>query len=82
MSSAYAGSGLENVSAVLRRAMTSTPHIIVKLTPGITPEQARDTRALALRFALDCYTKKKDGPATALDARKEINGSGESIIPK
>jgi hypothetical protein len=55
---------------------------IVHTSPSITPAQARDARARALRFVLDCYAKRKGGPATAPDVRKESNGSGKTIVPK
>jgi len=48
----------------------------------IGSEQARDIRARALAYVFNCYRKKKGGPETAPDARKEINGSGKTIIPK
>jgi hypothetical protein len=33
--------------------------IIIALTPGITPEQARDIRARAWRFVFDCSWKRE-----------------------
>jgi hypothetical protein len=36
----------------------SSARIVYITRPDITPEQARAARALALRFALDCYAKK------------------------
>jgi hypothetical protein len=51
----------------------------------INSEQARDARALALRFALDCYAKKKSahpgGPDDAKE-RFENDSRAKSIIPK
>jgi hypothetical protein len=47
--------------------MRSRACIVVTSCPGITPEQARAARALALRFALDCYAKKN---ATGLSSAK------------
>lgn len=38
---------------MISQRITYTSH------PGTTPEQARDTRARAWRFVLDCYAKKK-----------------------
>jgi hypothetical protein len=66
----------------LRVLVTMTSARIVYTPLDIKPEQARDARALALRFVFDCYAKKKGGCGTAQDARKEFNGSGESIVPK
>jgi hypothetical protein len=50
--------------------------------PEMSSEQARHARALALRFVLDCYAKKKGGCGTAQDARKEFNGSRKTIVSK
>jgi hypothetical protein len=33
--------------------------VAVRPTPGVTPGQARDVRARALRYALDCYFRKQ-----------------------
>jgi hypothetical protein len=38
--------------------MTSA-RITINATPGITPQQARDTRARAWRYVFDCHAKKK-----------------------
>jgi hypothetical protein len=63
--------------------MTS-PRITVKATPGITPQQARDTRALALRFILDCYAEKKAAhPGGQDDAERRSNEiRAKDIIPR
>ena len=37
----------------------NSPSIVVKSTGGLSPVEARDIRARALRFALDCHAKKK-----------------------
>jgi hypothetical protein len=34
--------------------------IVVKPTPGISSEQARDARARALRYAFDRYAEKRE----------------------
>jgi hypothetical protein len=34
------------------------PVLVVKTTPGITPEQARDARARAWKFIFDTYREK------------------------
>jgi hypothetical protein len=44
------------------------PVLVVKSTPDITPEQARDVRARAWAFVFQCWQeKKKGGPDTAPD---------------
>ena len=62
----------------------SSARIVYTTRPDITPEQARDARALALRFALDCYAKKKaahpGGPGDAERRSNEIRA--KDIIPK
>ena len=39
--------------------MSDAPRIVVKSDPSITPEQARNARARALRYALDCYFQRQ-----------------------
>jgi hypothetical protein len=50
--------------------------------PDATAESERAALGNIYRFILDCQARKKGGAATAPDARKEINGSGETIIPR
>ncbi len=53
--------------------------------PTITREQELELLAEIYRLALESYWKRKDGEgglATAPDVRKEIDGSGKTIIPK
>jgi hypothetical protein len=51
--------------------------IIVKPTPGITSEEARNTRARAWRYVFDCHAKKNAAGTSGGEdhARKEINDS-------
>ncbi len=60
----------------------NSTRITVKPTPSISPEEARNARANALRFALDCYAKKKaaecattpDGPnKQSANTRRKAN---------
>ncbi len=65
--------------------MSEAPRIAPRPIPTITTEQVREVRARAWAFVFVCFhrlKKKKGGPATAPDARKEINGSGKPILPK
>ena len=39
--------------------MSNVSPVVAKPTPGLTPEQARDIRARALRYALDCHIRKQ-----------------------
>jgi hypothetical protein len=43
--------------------MSSTPRLMSKPIPGITPEQARDTRARAWVYIFHCYEAKKNPAA-------------------
>jgi hypothetical protein len=61
---------------------TNKARVVVRPASDFTPEEARDSRARAWMFVFDCYAKKKGGPATAPDARKESDRSGKTIIPK
>ena len=62
--------------------MSDAPRLTYRTHPDATPEAELNATASVYRFILDCQARKKGGAATALDARKEINGSGETIIPK
>jgi hypothetical protein len=55
--------------------MSEGPHVIVKLAPGITPEEACGARARALRFALDCYAEKKAASVTSTNGGDVMKGS-------
>jgi hypothetical protein len=50
-----------------------TTSIIIRPTPGLAPEQARNTRARALRYALDRYFGKQQAAEAEgdKDAKKE-----------
>jgi hypothetical protein len=69
--------------------MSSSARIVY--TPesqDITPESEATVLANVYSFVLRCgearrtEEKKKGGPATAPQARKEIDGSGKTIVPK
>ena len=52
---------------------------------SLSYEAELELLAEVYRLALESYRKRKNqegGPATAPDARKEIDGSGKTIIPK
>jgi hypothetical protein len=58
--------------------VSDVPSIAVRPDPGISPEQARDARAVTWAFVLECYAKKnpaadpsgrgKDGTETKEDS--------------
>jgi hypothetical protein len=54
--------------------------------PDATPHGELDALSLIYARAIarfeEGHAKKEGGAETAPDARKEINGSGETIIPK
>ena len=55
--------------------MSGAPQVISRTQPGISPEQARDARALAWAYAFQCFHSRVDeegGPYTAPDDAKEI----------
>ncbi len=54
--------------------MSDDTTTIAKPLPGLTSEQARDVRARALRFVLDCHAKKKAAETSGGEdnARKEL----------
>lgn len=65
--------------------MSEARPIIVKPTPGLTPEQALDARARAWRFIFDCHEKKAaahtqssdhdaDGRSNELGATEDYSG--------
>jgi hypothetical protein len=60
----------------------SSPHIAYQPRPAASPEGERRALASVYSFILDRCERKKGGPATAPDARKESNGSGKVIIPR
>jgi hypothetical protein len=53
--------------------MKSSSHIIVTPAPGITPEQARDTRSRAWAYVFECWDAKKG------DSHDLTNGSTAEI---
>ena len=58
---------------------------IVKRTPGITPEQARDARARAWNFVFDCWEHKKaavDVGGEDLARKESKNVSRYQTIPR
>jgi hypothetical protein len=58
------------------------PSISYSPRPDATPEAERNALASVYVFILQKHQEKhKGGAATAPDARKEINGSGNAIIP-
>ncbi len=63
-------------------AATADTNIIVKPTPGMTPQEARDVRARAWHFVFDCYAKKKaarpGGPDDAERRSNELGATGKS----
>ena len=66
-------------------ATKTDTEIIVKRTPGLTPEQARDARARAWRFVLDCWEQKKAAGTSGGEepARKESKDvSRNRTIPR
>ena len=58
-------------------ATKTDTEIIVKRTPGLTPEQARDARARTWAFAFRCYESKKN-PA----AGKGVGGDSDGTETK
>jgi hypothetical protein len=63
--------------------MNDTTRDVLRPTPGIAAEQAKDVRARAWQFVFSCHAKKKATRAGGHDAGKEINErSGNPIIPK
>ena len=63
--------------------MSEAQRLASEPTHGTAPEQARYARARAWAFIFQCWQEKqKSGPTTALDALKEIDGSGKTIISK
>ena len=63
----------------LRVLVTMTSARIVYTPLDIKPEQARDARALALRFVFDCYAKKKaEGRWESPDGRDGTTVQGDS----
>lgn len=57
--------------------VTQNSKIMHRPATGLTPDTARDVRARAWRFILDCYdAKKKGGPETAPDGTKESENIG------
>jgi hypothetical protein len=60
-----------------------TRPVIYRLREGSTAEDERIALASVYAFILQRHQEKqKGGAATAPDARKESNGSGNAIIPK
>ncbi len=56
---------------------------IVYRPSDLAPEQARDIRARALRFVLDCYDKKKGDAGYIVGNGKEIRDvPANNIIPR
>ena len=53
--------------------MSDAARIVVRPRPGISPQDARDARARALRYALDCYFEKQKAAKTSGGEK----GSGE-----
>ena len=49
------------------------PVVLVKPTPCITPEQARDARARAWKFIFDTYRKKAAGQDNTETKQKSLN---------
>jgi hypothetical protein len=63
--------------------MSNTPRIIYQPRGDVTPEGELNALVACYAFILQKQQEKeKGGPATAPDARKEINGSGKVIIPR
>jgi hypothetical protein len=63
--------------------MSDAPRIIYQPRCDATPEGEINALSACYAFILQKHQeKKKGGAATALDARKESNGSGKAIIPK
>jgi hypothetical protein len=56
---------------------SSNLSIIVESTPGLTPEEACDLRATALRYALDRYFEKQKAAKTSGGEK----GSGKRRAP-
>jgi hypothetical protein len=53
--------------------MSDAPRVVPHRNGGTTTEQARDARARALRFVLDCHAKKKAArPAPVPDGRDDV----------
>jgi hypothetical protein len=50
--------------------MNDRRRLIIKPTSGMTPEQARDVRARAWAFVLDCWQKKAAGTNTSKGGSK------------
>ena len=66
---------------------TGGPQGTIRPLSGITPEQARHTRARAWAYVLDCFNcrvSQEGGPPTAPDSAKggSSDSSAKTIIPK
>ena len=68
--------------------MRNTPHIVVRMTPGIAPQEARAARARVWAFVFRCYESKKNAAAVQ-SVRSDFDGTenkensaGASIIPR
>ncbi len=54
--------------------------IIIRPHAGLTPDETRDLRARALRYALDCYERHKAaGTEDGGDATKEVADDVEAV---
>ena len=53
----------------------SVPPVVVRPTPGLTPEETRNIRARAWAFVFDCHEKKKatrpGGPDDAEESKND-----------
>jgi hypothetical protein len=58
--------------------VSDASRIVIRPRPAISPEDARDARARALRYALDRYFEKQRAAKTGGGER----GSGERWAPK
>ena len=58
--------------------MSDTSRVVVRPRPDISPEDARDARARALRYALDRYFEKQKAAKTGGGEK----GSGEQQAPR
>ena len=58
--------------------MSDASRIVVRPRPAISPEDARDVRVRALRYALDRYFEKQK----AVKASGGEKGSGEPQAPR
>jgi hypothetical protein len=54
--------------------MTDAPHVVVRTYSDVSPQEARDARVLALRFALDCYAKKNSAGVPNINGNDATKG--------